>query len=190
MEAYRYDEESRYERLLERMKKFGGARAWDWKPQHLEAKLVALGLEEPNIDERSHSRRRKRAAQRRRASSQNQQSPAVIGDWNNGLGMHQPVVHPSQGYPMGPHPVAYDVANHQAYMGPSLTPEQNEKIIDDIFNGSIKTEPDGTLTPDAMETVYEGNEGGANTRSKEGNFDHSQQVALQVCELVRPQSHR
>jgi len=187
LDAYRHDEESRYERLLERMKKLGGARVWEWRPQHLEAKLVALGLEEPTIDEKSHTRRRKRAAQRRRATSQNQPSPAITGDWTNGLGLHQPpLVHSSQGYPMAAHPAAYDVANHSAYMAPNLTPEQNDKIIDEIFKGSIKSEPDGTITPDAMEVVYEGNE----TQSKRGIFDHSQRVARQVCELVRPQSHR
>lgn len=169
------------------MKKLGGARVWDWKPQHIEAKLVSLGYEEPSVDERSHSRRRKRAAQRRRANSQNQQNAAIVGDWTNGLGLH-PVLHPPpHGYPMGPQSSPYDGVNHQACMASNFTPEQNERILDDIFKTSIKPDPEAPLSPDAMEIVSEGNEGRVNTHTKQPNFDHNQRVARQACEqLVRP----
>lgn len=174
------------------MKKLGGARVWEWRPQHLEAKLVTLGLEEPNIDERTHSRRRKRAAQRRRASSQNQQNSAIMPDWTNGLGVQvpHPMIQPPHSYPMGPQPSQYEVVSHPNCLTPNFTPEQNEKILDDIFKGAIKAEPEGTITPDGMEIVYEANESRATTPARKGNFDQRQQVARQVCELVRPPLHR
>src|SRR4051794_36938498 len=76
------------------MKENGGCRVWDWKPQHVEAMLVKLGMEEPTVDEKSGSRRRKNKVARRRAGSQNGHHHSnIMGDWSNGLGLHHPGFH-------------------------------------------------------------------------------------------------
>ncbi|KAL1854897.1 hypothetical protein VTK73DRAFT_8651 [Phialemonium thermophilum] len=153
MDAYKYDEETRYERLLDAMKRRGGGKAWDWKPAHIEAKLVTLGLEEPNVDERTNTRRRKRAAQRRRENLQGLQNLSMISNWPS---VPQQSLHPSLSFhPMRQMP-GFEVPGDQNLLAPSFTEEQNSKIVDEIWNMRYtKTQLDpGTSNSDAMGMAY------------------------------------
>ncbi|KXX77554.1 hypothetical protein MMYC01_207020 [Madurella mycetomatis] len=187
-EAYQYYEEKRYQLIIARMKENGGCRVWDWKPQHIEAMLVKMGMEEPTIDEKTGTRRRKKVA-RRRASPQNgsHQHSAMMGDWSNGLGLHQAF----QGHA---HHVAagrqapYDMIPDDASIAPTFTSEQENEYLDQIFSKPIKTE--GSLSPETMELTYDDEASSKPSAGHEVSQQRSERVARQACEqLIQQQPY-
>ncbi|KAK4195843.1 hypothetical protein QBC40DRAFT_315157 [Triangularia verruculosa] len=185
-EAHRYYEEKRYQLILARMKEGGGCRVWDWKPQHIEAMLVKLGMEEPTIDEKTGTRRRKNKAARRRATSQNNHHHTnVMGDWSNGLGLHHPAF---QGHA---HHVAtaaaarqasYDMISDDASTAPHFSSEQENEYLDQIFEKSGKVE--GSLSPETMELPYEDDAASQHSTAREPSHHRSERVARQACEQM------
>jgi hypothetical protein len=167
------------------MKENGGCRVWDWKPQHIEAMLIKMGLEEPTIDEKTGIRRRKNKLARRRASPHNG-GPQHLADWSNGLGLH----HPFQGHAQqvagtgrqGP----YDMMPDDASIAPTFTSEQENEYLDQIFNKQIKTEPEGSLSPENMELTYD-EEASKASGGRELNQQRSERVARQACEQLMQQ---
>ncbi|TLS24209.1 hypothetical protein PpBr36_08483 [Pyricularia pennisetigena] len=74
VEAYRVDAEQRYNRIIQWMAENGGCKVWPWRPKHIEAQLVKLGLEEPELHNQERSRRRATNARKKNTS----QAVAVI----------------------------------------------------------------------------------------------------------------
>ncbi|KAH9433973.1 hypothetical protein MCOR02_006005 [Pyricularia oryzae] len=74
VEAYRVDNEQRYNRIIQWMAENGGCKVWPWRPKHIEAQLVKLGLEEPELHNQERSRRRATNARKKNTS----QAVAVI----------------------------------------------------------------------------------------------------------------
>ncbi|KAK3383066.1 hypothetical protein B0T24DRAFT_515231 [Lasiosphaeria ovina] len=187
-EAHRYYEDKRYQLILARMKENGGCRVWDWKPQHVEAMLVKLGMEEPTVDEKTGTRRRKNKAARRRAGSQNGHHHAsnVMNDWSNGLGLHPAF----QGHP---HHVAaarqasFDIISDDASIAPTFSSEQENEYLDHIFQKQAKVEH--SLSPEIMELSYE-DDGGSRPPTRDLNHQHSERVARQACEQMMQQQTR
>lgn len=181
-EAYQYYEEKRYQLIISRMKENGGCRVWDWKPQHIEAMLVKMGMEEPTIDEKTGTRRRKKVA-RRRASPQNggHQHSAMMGDWSNGLGLHQAF----QGHA---HHVAagrqapYDMIPDDASIAPTFTSEQENEYLDQIFSKPTKTED--SLSPETMDLTYDDEASSQPSAGHEVSQQRSERVARQACEQL------
>ncbi len=68
-QVYIEDNESKYERMAKRMNESGGAMAWEWKSEHVEAMLVKLGFEEVTVDEKTKLRKRKRSVQNKQAAT-------------------------------------------------------------------------------------------------------------------------
>ncbi|KAL2023604.1 hypothetical protein VTK56DRAFT_1761 [Thermocarpiscus australiensis] len=185
LEAHRYIEERRYQLILARMKENGGCRVWDWKPQHIEAMLVKLGMEEPTIDEKTGSRRRRNKVARRRASPQNgggtPHHAAVMGEWqHNALGLHA-------AFPGHPHHAAQAAAAARqasfdgvipddASVAPTFTSEQENEYLDQIFNKPVKAERD--LSPEAMELAYD--DGGNNNNNNSNNSNNHNGRASQA----------
>ncbi|KAK4672475.1 hypothetical protein QC763_103420 [Podospora pseudopauciseta] len=186
MEAHRYYEEKRYQLILARMKESGGCRVWDWKPQHIEAMLVKLGMEEPTVDEKTGTRRRKNKAARRRATSQNSHhNTHVMGDWSNGLGLHHPAF---QGHA---HHVAaaaaarqasYDMMSDDASTAPQFSSEQENDYLDQIFNKTPKVED--SMSPESMELAYEDDAASQHSAAREPSHHRSERVARQACEQM------
>ncbi|KAK3341307.1 hypothetical protein B0T25DRAFT_465074 [Lasiosphaeria hispida] len=203
-EAHQYYEEKRYQLILARMKENGGCRVWDWKPQHIEAMLVKLGMEEPMVDEKMGTRRRKNKAARRRASHNSQlhhhqqHAANVMNDWSNGLGLH-PSFH---GHP---HHVAAAAAARQASfellsdeassIAPTFTSEQENEYLDQIFSKQqqqqVKSE--SSLSPEIMELAYHEDDGRPTSRDfdqhpqQHHHNQHSERVARQACEQMMQQ---
>lgn len=185
MEAHQYFEEKRYQLILARMKENGGCRVWDWKPQHIEAMLVKLGMEEPTVDEKSGTRRRKNKAARRRVNSSNDHHHAnVMGDWSNGLGLHPAF----QGHA---HHVAaaaaarqtsFDMISDVASNAPTFSSEQENEYLDQIFNKSVKME--GSLSPEVMDLAYDDDASSQHSTMREPNQQRSERVARQACEQI------
>lgn len=61
-EAWRVDDEQRYQRIIQYMEEKGGCKVWPWKPKHVEAQLVRLGLEEPELRNQETTRRKASSA--------------------------------------------------------------------------------------------------------------------------------
>jgi len=163
------------------MKENGGCRVWDWKPQHVEAMLVKLGIEEATVDEKTGARRRKQKMARRRASQNgHHHPPGVMGDWSNGLGLH-----PFQGHPhhVGA-PRHFDMMNDEANMAPAFTAEQENEYLDQIFNKQMKAE--SSLSPEVMELGYDD----SRAPPREFNNHQSARVARQACEQMMQQQTR
>ncbi|TLD29268.1 hypothetical protein PspLS_03636 [Pyricularia sp. CBS 133598] len=74
VEAYHVDNEQRYNRIIQWMAENGGCKVWPWRPKHIEAQLVKLGLEEPELHNQERSRRRATNARKKNTS----QAVAVI----------------------------------------------------------------------------------------------------------------
>ncbi|KAK4170362.1 hypothetical protein QBC43DRAFT_282965 [Cladorrhinum sp. PSN259] len=181
-EAHRYFEEKRYQFILTRMKENGGCRVWDWKPQHIEAMLVKLGMEEPTVDEKSGSRRRKnKVAVRRRAGSNNSHhhSNNIMGDWSNGLGLHHPGFHGHPGS-MTSRQASFDIDDIS--VAPTFSSEQENEYLDQIFNNK-QVKMDGSLSPEIMELSYE-DETSQQSNLREPNQQRSERVARQACEQM------
>lgn len=183
--AWDYVEEKRYALMLAYMKDNGGCRVWDWKPQHIEAMLVKMGLEERQPDPTTGSRRRKQKIQRRQASPQHAPPHNPMGDWHNGLGLHQ---HPHAGFPGHPHHMAA-VAAAQANGGmmpdpvPPMTSEQEDDLIDQVYSKIGKTERSLSPDGDSMDYGYDDED----HESKPAAHNHHQQserVARQACEQM------
>ncbi|KAK3329510.1 hypothetical protein B0H66DRAFT_541303 [Apodospora peruviana] len=191
-EAHRYYEEKRYQLILARMKENGGCKVWDWKPQHIEAMLVKLGMEEATVDEKTGTRRRKNKAARRRASSQNgghhlHHPSSVMNDWSNGLGLHPAfqghahhVVHAA-----ATRQASFDMLSDEASVAPTFSSEQENEYLDQIFN---KVKSEGSLSPELMELTYADDEG--RSQSQDIVHHHSERVARQACEQLMQQQQQ
>ncbi|KAK3694921.1 hypothetical protein B0T22DRAFT_87258 [Podospora appendiculata] len=190
-EAHQYYEEKRYQLVLARMKENGGCKVWDWKPQHIEAMLVKLGMEEPTIDDKTGTRRRKNKAARRRAGSQNSHHQNPMNDWPNGLGLQHSAF---QGHPQHVGSVAaarqtsFDMLSDEASsVGPNFSAEQENDYLDQIFNKNIKVE--GSLSPELMEMAYNEN-GGSRSPNHDLSHHQSERVARQACEQMMQQQRQ
>ncbi|KAM7193559.1 hypothetical protein V8F20_008332 [Naviculisporaceae sp. PSN 640] len=199
-EAHRYYEEKRYQLILARMKENGGCRVWDWKPQHIEAMLVKLGMEEPTIDEKTGTRRRKNKTARRRAGSQNGHSyhhhaSSVMNDWSNGLGLHPAFQgHHVPQHAGGPRAPSFEMLSDEASSTPpTFTPQQEEEYLNQIFDSS-KIKAEGSPSPELMELTYgedEGTNGQASqTTSRDMAQHQSERVARQACEQMMQHPHQ
>lgn len=168
------------------MKENGGCRVWDWKPQHIEAMLVKMGLEEPTIDEKTGNRRRKNKMARRRASPQNggHQHPNVMGDWSNGLGLHPPF-HGHAHHVATGRQAPYDMIPDDASIAPTFTSEQENEYLDQIFSKPVKTE--GSLSPENMELSYDDDASSQRSAGREISQQRSERVARQACEQLMQQ---
>lgn len=168
-EAFFQDEEKRYQRLIAHMKEKGGCKVWDWKPQHISAMLIKLGLEDAKVEEKTGTRRRKKLEKRKHTSSASHggtaystpyiQQQSMVGDWSGapvGLGLHNvfPNNH-SQQQPLmsmgsaSRHPSHeqhfYEVPNDEIF--PQLTSEQYYETVDQIFNNTRHVEDDDISSP-------------------------------------------
>lgn len=182
------------------MKENGGCKVWDWKPQHIEAMLVKLGMEEPTIDEKTGTRRRKKTA-RRRANSQNghhhhHHASSVMNDWSNGLGLHPAF----QGHHVSHHAGAarassFEMLSDEASsIAPTFSSEQENEVLDQIFN-SNKIKPEGSMSPELMELAYgedDNTNGQASQVASRDMAQHqSERVARQACEqMMQHQQHQ
>ncbi len=172
------------------MKDNGGCRVWDWKPQHVEAMLVKLGMEEATVDEKTGTRRRKSKAARRRASQNGHHHPAnVMNDWSNGLGLHP-------AFQSHAHHVAaaaaarqasFEMMSDDASIAPTFTSEQEEEYLNQIFNKPVKAE--SSLSPEIMELNYE-DDGSGRPPTRDLNHHHSERVARQACEQMMQQQQQ
>ncbi len=193
--------------MLQRLKETGGAVCWEWKPEHIETRLVQKGLMEPKLDGKGTRRRKK--ILRRRDGSQPHYPPlqgAVGGDWNNALGLQ------SAGL-TGPMNSQFDVISSEGSVQPPQLPTADEtaEVIDCLFGPvDFKTEAESSMSPDAMSLAYHDDEAGAaavsaavgsalnaegratrlGSNQANGNpmQQHSERVARQACEqLMRVQ---
>lgn len=151
------------------MKEKGGCKVWDWKPQHISAMLIKLGLEDAKVEEKTGTRRRKKLEKRKHTSSASHggtaytmphiQQQSMVGDWSGapvGLGLHnvfpsnqsqqQPLMsmgstgrHPSHEQPY------YEVPNDERF--PQLTSEEYYQTVDQIFNTTRHVEEDDISSP-------------------------------------------
>jgi hypothetical protein len=171
----------RYKRILQYMKENGGCRVWDWHPSHIEAKLVALLLEEARIQEGKKSRRR----------AKNSSS-----HWAEG----RPGVEISMGHGSStsglayPHPLHLTTQNlqddfRQSYSGNTyptpLTPRQRDEVADEIYR--LRGAP---TSPMSVDEVNGDDDLLSNDSQPEGpsdnDFDnnHSQRMARQACSQI------
>ncbi len=145
--------------MLQRLKDTGGCECWDWKPEHIETKLVKKGFMEPTPDEKAGCRKRKKISRRRNNTQVHYQHalPGGIGDWSTGLGL-QPSFHRPMHQPYG----MMSNDNHIQTQPPDLTVEQNEELIDQLFNKTqFKADPDESVSPEAMDITYDNSNAGA-----------------------------
>lgn len=140
----------------------GRRKAYEWKSQHIEAQLVKMGLEEPERDRESRARRRKQVAARHSAragansSSNNNTQRGTAATPSPALQQHN--YHVPQ--PQASHYALYDPSAYQHYaqphqqhqhaavsshaarrelaeqlgaQPPSLTDEQQERLVDEVM---------------------------------------------------------
>ncbi|KAK3354681.1 hypothetical protein B0H65DRAFT_20792 [Neurospora tetraspora] len=168
-EAFFQDEEKRYQRLIAHMKEKGGCKVWDWKPQHISAMLIRLGLEDAKVEEKTGIRRRKKLEKRKHTSSASHggtaystphmQQQNMVADWSEGsvgLGLHnvfpnnhsqqQPMMNmvstsrqPSHEQPF------YELTSDERF--PQLTSEQYYDTVEQIFNGTRHVDEDEISSP-------------------------------------------
>ncbi|KAM7224409.1 hypothetical protein V8F06_000190 [Rhypophila decipiens] len=188
-EAHRYYEEKRYQLILARMKENGGCKVWDWKPQHIEAMLVKLGVEEPAIDEKTGTRRRKnKTAARRRANSQNghHHPSSVMNDWSGGLGLHPAFQgHHVTHHNAGARQSSFEMMNDEASsIAPTFSSEQENEYLDQIFNNN-KIKAEGSLSPELMDLAYgEDDRQSSHPTPRDMGQHQSERVARQACEQM------
>ncbi|EGO51653.1 hypothetical protein NEUTE1DRAFT_125320 [Neurospora tetrasperma FGSC 2508] len=155
-EAFFQDEEKRYQRLIAHMKEKGGCKVWDWKPQHISAMLIKLGLEDAKVEEKTGIRRRKKLEKRKHTSpalhggtaysTPHFQHQNMVAGWSEGsvgLGLRhvfpdnhsqqQPLMNtistsqqPSHGQSF------YELTSDEKF--PQLTSEQLYETIDQMYN--------------------------------------------------------
>lgn len=150
-EAFEYVEQRRHKLILDRMKEIGGGQCWNWTAPLIEAKLIDLGFEEANIDEKTNTRKRRRLARRRRAAAAQQgQSLLHGGDtWAHGLGIHHPSAMQA--------PIGHDNEDPED-MVPNYSLEQRDQYIDEVINNIKPEREDSSPEPDAMDVSYHRNE--------------------------------
>lgn len=149
-EAFDYVEKERYKSILDRMKQIGGGQCWSWTPQLIEAKLIDLGYEEANIDEKTNARKRRRLARRRRAAAA-QQNPSLLHggeNWTNALGLHHGAMHA---------PIHHDNEDSED-MIPNYTPDQRDSYIEEVVSRIKPEQEDSSPDPDMMDVSYQRNE--------------------------------
>ena len=163
-EAYLELEKKRYKEILAIMRTMGGGKCWNWTPQLIEAKLIDLGFEEPNLDEKTNTRKRRRLARRRRQAAASH-NPILHGgeNWANSLELMQTQV-----------PMHHHEHNDPEDMIPHYTVEQRDRYLEEVVS---KIEPeDLSPEPDVMDAQY-------HTRNEDhnNNRDQSQQQSTQVA---------
>lgn len=131
------------------MRESGGGKCWTWTTPLIEAKLIDLGFEEPNIDEKANTRKRKRAARRRRMAAAQQNNHIMLQhggeQWTNGLGLH----HHADGMQAG------HLHEDQEDMAPHYTTEQRNSYIDEVMSKVKVEESSASPEPDGMDVAYE-----------------------------------
>lgn len=148
------------------MKEKGGCKVWDWKPQHISAMLIKLGLEEAKVEEKTGVRRRKKLEKRKHTSSASHggtaystphiQQPNMVSDWSGGsvgLGLHGvfPNNHSQQQSMMNMVSATrheqpfYDLSSDERF--PQLTTEQYYETVDDLYNNQRIVEEDEISSP-------------------------------------------
>ncbi|KAH8899243.1 hypothetical protein GQ53DRAFT_801828 [Thozetella sp. PMI_491] len=153
-EAFEWCEENYAKLVLQRLKEIGGCECWEWKPEHIETKLVKKGLMEASLDEKTGIRRRRKNAHPRRrvtpAAPYSQHMHNVMGGhWQTGLGL-QPTTFDR------PMQQSYDMLNDAGHV--SAQESVSDELIDQIFNTSktqFKSDTDGCVTPEAMDLSYD-----------------------------------
>ncbi|KAK3388896.1 hypothetical protein B0T20DRAFT_397223 [Sordaria brevicollis] len=183
-EAFYQDEEKRYQRLIAHMKEKGGCKVWDWKPQHISAMLIKLGLEDAKVEEKTGTRRRKKLEKRKHTSSASHggasystphlQQQNMVGEWSGtavGLGLHnvfpnnhsqqQPLMsmgstgrHPSHEQPF------YEVADDERF--PQLAPEEYYQTVDHLFDSTRHIEEDDASSSPGFTSAIDRDEKGVN----------------------------
>jgi hypothetical protein len=156
------------------MREIGGGQCWNWTPHLIEAKLIDLGFEEPNIDEKSKTRKRRRQARRRAAVAQQSQAILQGGEqqhWANGLGLHPGVM-------QGPMQHRHEGSEDPEDMMPHYTAQQRNQYLEEVVNAIKPDEEDSSPEPDVLDISYQGSE---------DNRDHQSQhqdtrVAKQAVE--------
>jgi hypothetical protein len=131
------------------MKELGGCKCWDWKSQHIEAKLVKLGLVEPVVDEKTGTRRRKSKLARRRSAvtgippstprTVQGQHPTVMNEWtgpNNATNATGQGLHPTLAMPR--RQGSYDATalgsiEESASRDVDMSEEQTTRLFEDLF---------------------------------------------------------
>ncbi|KAA8636194.1 hypothetical protein SMACR_04989 [Sordaria macrospora] len=165
-EAFFQDEEKRYQRLIAHMKEKGGCKIWDWKPQHISAMLIKLGLEDAKIEEKTGTRRRKKLEKRKHTSSALHGGAAystphqnMVPDWSGGsvgLGLHNvfPNNHPQQQTMVNMVSTTRQPSHEQSFYElrsderfPQLTSEQYYETVEQIFNDPRHVDEDGISSP-------------------------------------------
>ncbi|KAB5549981.1 hypothetical protein GE09DRAFT_966707 [Coniochaeta sp. 2T2.1] len=171
-EAFQEFERKRYRLILDWMKDNGGGKCWNWTPPLIEAKLIDLGYEEPNLDEKTNTRKRRRLARRRRQAAA-QHTPILHGgeNWANGLGLTQAQA------PMHHHHDHEDPED----MIPNYTTEQRDQYIEEVVR-TIKPE-DLSPEPDVMDVQYHTrNEDSSSNNNRDQSQQQNTQVAKQAVE--------
>ncbi|KAJ9152043.1 hypothetical protein NKR23_g2725 [Pleurostoma richardsiae] len=178
LEAFQKANDEFSQRVLSFMKDMGGCKSWEWKPAHIELKLVQLGMLEPTIDEQSKVRRRKRAAARRRSNAQPQQAQQQLTEWQYHLG----------GAPLMRRPSMEDDMS----AGPTFTPEQEDEIAEEIMRTRPFDLEDSPITAseESMDMDCSGN--GPHIESKvaikglpqNNGRQQSKRVAILACEQM------
>ena len=170
-EAYEYVEQRRYKLILARMRELGGGQCWNWTPQLIEAKLIDLGFEEANIDEKTKTRKRRRQARQRRAVAQQNQAILPGSEhWVNGLGLHPGAVMHA--------PMQHDDGSEDPEdMMPSYTEHQRDQYIEEVVSKIKPEQEESSPEPDVMDASYHGS-------GDNGNQSHQQntRVARQAVE--------
>lgn len=164
------------------MREMGGGQCWNWTPQLIEAKLIDLGYEEANIDEKTNSRKRRRLARRRRAAAA-QRNPALLhGDehWgtNNGLSLHPgamqaPALHHRR---PGDNDGGEDAED---MLPPQYTAEQRDNYIEEVVSKVNPENDESSPEPDLMDVSYHGKEDG-----RDQSHQQSTRVAKQAVEQL------
>lgn len=189
-EAHQYFEEKRYQMILAHMKENGGCRVWDWKPQHIEAMLVKLGVEEATVDEKTGNRRRnKKLARRRTTSTQNthqHHTQNMMNDWPNALGLH-PGYHQHPHMAHQQHRASFEMLADDGIPPPAFSPEQENEILDQIYSKQ-PPQAESSMSPDMG--FHEEDDGNSNTNSNSRpstrglGHNQSERVAKQACEQL------
>ena len=151
------------------MKEKGGCKVWDWKPQHISAMLIKLGLEDVKVEEKTGIRRRKKLEKRKHTSSASHGTTAystphiqqhnMVPDWSGGsigLGLHNvfPNNHSQQQPMMNMVSATRQPAHEQPFYElssderfPPLTSEQYHEAVEGIYNSSRFAEEDEVSSP-------------------------------------------
>lgn len=183
--------------ILAHMKENGGCRVWDWKPQHIEAMLVKLGVEEATVDEKTGNRRRnKKLARRRTTSTQNthqHHTHNMMNDWPNALGLH-PGYHQHPHMAHQQHRASFDMLADDGIAPPAFSHEQENEILDQIYS---KQPPhaESSMSPD-MGFHNDNDDGNSNSNSNSRpstrglGHNQSERVAKQACEQLIQHQHQ